>query len=291
MIVFSEHTTLNSESARDLEQVTKVAQASGCRVYFIPSDFDDCGDAEGALCYVPQQQIPKKAVYIGYIPTIERYNEIYNAAKQKNIYLVNSPQEYALAEHFHLYYSSIEDLTPKSYFLTDETMIDELDLTFPVFVKGTILSLKSLGIGIVHDKEQLRKVAHDLFCKYKKQTVGNVIVREYAKLRHVRTSKLGFPFGREYRVFLYKGEVLSYGYYWDGEDELSKLSATEESEVLYLAQKAAKRISTPYIAIDIGQLESRKWIVIEMGDGQFCGATHVPLFQLWNELLAKVRKF
>lgn len=291
MIVFSEYISTNSESSRDLQQMTQTAQTLGCRVYHIPGDFSDCNDAHGALCYVPQQENPTPAICIGYIPTLNYYSEIYNAAQEKNIYLINSPGEYEIAEHFHLYYPSIEDLTPRSYFIHDINVVNEQEFTFPVFVKGSVLSLKSQGIAscIAHDKQQLHNIVEKLFAKYAKRTVGTVIVREYAKLRHVRKSSQGFPFGREYRVFLYKGDVLAYGYYWDGEDELAQLSSHEEQYVLQLAQKVAQRITTPYIAVDIGQLETHEWIVIEVGDGQYCGATHVPLFKLWNQLISKVK--
>ncbi|BBM85196.1 ATP-grasp domain-containing protein [Candidatus Uabimicrobium amorphum] len=291
MIIFSEYISTNSESSRDLQKMTQTAQTLGCRVYFIPGDFTDCENAANALCYVPQQPNPTTAVCIGYIPTLDYYREIYNVAKDKNIYLINTPQEYELAEHFHLYYPFIKDLTPKSHFIHTSDEISQQNFTFPVFVKGSVLSLKSQGTDscIAHNKNQLHEIVNKLFTHYNKRTVGTVIVREYVKLRHVRKSSQGFPFGREYRVFLYKGQVLAYGYYWDGEDELAQLSPQEEKQVLQLATQVAKRIATPYIAIDIGQLETEEWIVIEVGDGQYCGATHVPLFTLWNQLVEQTK--
>jgi len=52
---------------------------------------------------------------------------------------------------------------------------------------------------------------------------------------------------------------------------LSQLSTAEEQEVLRLAVIASKFLNVPYVAVDIGQLESKDWIVIEIGDAQFAG--------------------
>ena len=54
--------------------------------------------------------------------------------------------------------------------------------------------------------------------------------------------------------------------------------------MLTLATEAARRVGTPYIAVDIGQTEDRKWIVIETGDAQFSGVSQTPLLPLWNKL-------
>ena len=109
-------------------------------------------------------------------------------------------------------------------------------------------------------------------------------MRRLEKLRYVRSSPEGFPFGREYRVFIYKQRILGYGYYWEGDDPLKPLTAAEENAVLGLAIEAAGRVGTPYIAVDIGQVEDGRWIVIETGDAQFSGVSQTPLLPLWNKL-------
>jgi hypothetical protein len=48
--------------------------------------------------------------------------------------------------------------------------------------------------------------------------------------------------------------------------------------------KAAARLNVPFIAVDVGQLESGDWIVIETGDAQFCGLSHVPVLELWGKI-------
>jgi hypothetical protein len=110
------------------------------------------------------------------------------------------------------------------------------------------------------------------------------------RLRHSRTSPEGFPFGREYRVFVYRETVLTWGYYWEGEDPLRTLSSAEEAEVLQLAREASRRVGVPYLAVDVGQCEDGRWLVIETGDAQFSGITQASPFALWNHLRAAVKE-
>jgi hypothetical protein len=43
-------------------------------------------------------------------------------------------------------------------------------------------------------------------------------------------------------------------------------------------------IKLPYVALDIGQLENGRWIIIETGDPQFSGVSEFPLLQLWSRI-------
>ncbi len=47
-----------------------------------------------------------------------------------------------------------------------------------------------------------------------------------------------------------------------------------------LTDEAATRVGTPYVAVDVGQVESGEWIVVEAGDAQFSGVSQTPLLPL-----------
>ena len=113
---------------------------------------------------------------------------------------------------------------------------------------------------------------------------GRVIVRQLVRLRHSRVSAQGFPLGREYRLFLHGQTILGMGYYWEGDDPLKALTEAERGIVVSLAIEAAERLSVPYVAVDIGQLESGAWIVIETGDAQFSGVSQIPPLALWHQI-------
>jgi hypothetical protein len=158
------------------------------------------------------------------------------------------------------------------------------ELGLPVFVKGTVQSRKARGwkACLAETADELERLTA-AYLSLEGRTRGRVIVRELVKLRHVQSSPQGFPFGREYRVFLYGKSILGYGYYWEGDDPLEDLTSEEEAAVLGLARTAA-RIGTPFVSVDIGQLEDGHWIVIESGDAQFSGYSKIPVLSLWNSI-------
>ncbi len=290
MIVLSEASSRlePSASARDIRIMADTAQVMGCRVYAIPQDFEVCETAETALAHIPAPERETPTVWIGYIPTPERYAAVYTAARAKNLRLVNSPEEHLRAQEFDRAYPLLGDLTPKSVVLTspDDFATVTRELNFPVFVKGTVQSRKLRGwkACVAENEAELVALAKVLLVDLDERTRGRVIARELALLRHARVSAQEFPFGREFRVFILKGEIVGLGYYWEGDDPLMTLSDGERGIVAELATRAAARLGVPYVAVDVGQCEDGRWIVIETGDGQFSGICRISPIQLWSNL-------
>ena len=86
------------------------------------------------------------------------------------------------------------------------------------------------------------------------------------------------------RAFVHRDDVLAYGFYWDEHRDSIALTRADEAAIMALSIEAARRIGTPFIAVDIGQLEDGSWIVIEVSDGQFAGLSHVTTLELWSKL-------
>jgi ATP-grasp domain-containing protein len=276
-----------SASARDLLAATEAARLVGCRVYTFPASFEQCGTADNALWHLPEQEADTPGLWIGYIPPAERYAEVYAAALARRIRLPNSPAQHRLAMEFDQAYPLLEDLTPLSVVVSSTAAAAQAGaaLGYPVFVKGAIRSRKAAGwqACVASEESELTALVTSLLAN-QYQARGRAIVRRLVNLRHVQTLANGFPVGREFRIFLLHGEVVDYGYYWDGEDALMALTAAEEQQVRSLARLAAARLGTPYLAVDVGQLADGTWTVIETGDAQFAGLSRIPPLRLWNRL-------
>lgn len=80
-----------SASERDNVSMSEAAKLMGCQVYFIPKDFSICEMAENALWHIPEQETETCGMMLGFIPSPERYEAIYNEARRKRIRLLNSP--------------------------------------------------------------------------------------------------------------------------------------------------------------------------------------------------------
>jgi hypothetical protein len=288
VIVLSETRTgpAQTPSERDNQRMTDAAQLVGCRVYYIPSNFDDCENVENALWHTPVQEQLTPTVWIGFIPTRERYEEMYAAALAKNLRLLNTPKEHQDALEFAHSYPAIADLTPETVILNHpEEWESATRLGYPVFVRGSVRSRKGAGwtACVAENAVELEGIVNYLFATpYRSR--GSVLVRRLVRLRHVRKTEGGFPVGREYRVFLYNAEPMGYGYYWEGDDALAMLEDEEEAAVLALAQEAARRLGAPFLCVDIGQVETGEWIVIEVGDANFAGYGQTPLLPLWQSI-------
>jgi hypothetical protein len=289
MIVLSEDTPQRSAtpSAVENRRATEVARLLGLRVYYIPGDFEACENAENALAYVPEQEQATPGIWIGFIPDPERYQAIYDECLKKRIHLLNTPEQHLRAQEFDRAYPLLKDLTPESLVVTspEEAETVALSLGMPVFVKGAVQSRKSRGwkACVAETPEELHALIRILL-SLEGRTRGRVIVRKLVRLRHSQSSAEGFPFGREYRILLYRQRILGYGYYWEGDDPLMDLTPSEAETVLALAQEAARRVDVPFMAVDIGQQEDEKWIVIEVGDAQFAGYSRIPVLPLWAEI-------
>jgi hypothetical protein len=289
LVVLSEDSFVdpNTINGRELRATVEAARMFGCRVYPIPPDFNVCETAENALAYLPDFDPPVSGIWAGYIPTVERYSAIYDAAAAKGVRLVNTPAEYQTAMEFDKFYPLLGELTPDSVVLSN---VDDLAgvkarLEFPVFVKGAIKSNKDQGWAacVANTPAELAAIGRSLLARDGRSR-GKVIVRRLVRFNTIATDKQSFPIGREYRVFVYRDGVLAYGFYWDEYQDSIALDRNDEAAIKTLSVEAAARVGTPFIAVDIGQLEDGRWIVIEVSDGQFAGLSHVTTLQLWSKL-------
>lgn len=281
----------DSASARDLDRVAAVGRLLGYDVYSIPPDFEECGTAENALWHVPSQSRETPAIWVGFIPSADRYSAVYSAALAKNIRLVNDPTANQIATEFDLAYPLLDDITPASVVLRSPAECSTAGqlLGYPLFLKGAVQSRKQDGwkMCLADDESACASLVQNLM-RFKDGTRGRVIARHYVQLRSQQTTGLGVPITREYRCFLFGATILEYGYYWDTPDDFGPLSAEDRHRVEDLARRAAERLPVPYLAVDVGQLDDGGWIVIEVNDGQFSGMSQVSVLSLWNKLRDRV---
>jgi hypothetical protein len=276
-----------SSADADIRGLTKTARRLNYLVYEIPHE-DERHSAEEVLQNVPIQPQETPALWQGYLPSISHYRGMYEAAQRRKIKLPNTPEEHQRILEFDLAYPSLVGLTPESLIISSpgEAAQCAAALGFPLFVKGAIFSRKSLGLKgcVAHNLEELTTLITQLLPLQK--SLGKVIVRRFADLKKSEREWLEFPMSREFRVFLYRAEVVAYGFYWPLFDEpMTQLSAEEEQQMLGLAKEAARRLNVGYVSIDVAQQKDNSWIVIETGDPQFSGLSFIDP----SELLSKLR--
>jgi len=275
-----------SPSRDDIERSLHAARLAGWRVWEIPPDFSLCETAEIALDHIPRQNEPTPTVWLGYIPDAQRYGAIYDAARAKNLVLLNSPQQHRTVQEFDFAYPFLEGLTPRSLTASsrEEALMRAEEIGFPLFIKGAVQSRKSRGwrACVADNPSELSDLVAGLL-DLETRSRGRVVLRELVRLRHSR-SHGDFPLGREFRVFLLDGALLARGFYWPHDEPLAHLSAQEAREVESLAVQAARRLPARSVCLDIGQTEDLGWIVIESGEPGFSGLSQIAPLEWWNRL-------
>lgn len=294
MVVFSQSSPRHESHLGEfnLRVLTEAARQAGCRVVPLPDDFDDIS-ADDALWSLPPQA-EMSGVFVGYVSPREFYADLFAAAGRRGVRLINTPEDSARAMEFDQFYPLIADLTPASVIVREETDIPRVgaELGYPVFVKGGIKSQKEKGWDacLAHSEEELR--THFARAKASAVSARNILVaREIAPLMSCPSCRTDFPAHREYRVYLAQGEILGLGYYWGTQDPLGELTPDENYDLRRLAMEAARRIGCPLMAVDVGQTDDGDWTVIETGDLQYSGLSHMPAQVFWQRLREKFDHF
>ncbi len=87
--------------------------------------------------------------------------------------------------------------------------------------------------------------------------------------------KQGAALKREYRLFVLDADVLAMGFAALPEDPFGALTERDERELRALAHEAARRTRVPWLTVDVGQLESGDWRIIETFDPSSSALTAV----------------
>ncbi len=275
-----------SPSRDDIARSLEAARLANWRIFEIPPDFSQCESAEGALNHIPGQSAPTPTVWLGYILDIARYEAIYEAARAKNLCLLNTPAQHRTVQEFDAAYPFLEGLTPRSIVVVSEAeaLRRAHEIGFPLFIKGAVQSRKGRGFSAcVANNEAELETRVRVLLELELRSRGRVVLRELVQLRHTR-SHGDFPLGREFRAFLLNGHLLALGFYWPHADAGAQLNNEERRTVEELVKKAAKNLPARFVAVDVGQLENGEWTVIETGDPQFSGLSQIAPLAYWNHL-------
>jgi hypothetical protein len=274
--------------------LTRAALAAGCTVRHWPVDLhlDPGLDPREAVEAAELGQIPPgPAIWIGSVPRFELYAGVYGVLSASGHHLLNPPEAHRRAMELQLAYPRLHGLTPESEVVTrlEEVPAAVARLGLPVFIKGSVFSRKELGWrACVAETETEAEALVRKLLAMPTTARHHAILRRLVPLKRLPArGERFFPGAREYRVFLYAGEPFAWGFYWDDAPEES-LAPSEEQALLALAREAARRMEVPFLTVDLGQLESGDWLVIETGDPQFAGLSRVSPRAFWAGLLPRV---
>jgi len=227
-------------------------------------------DGEAAICaeyfnVVTRRRDLQPNLVIGRYSVLPYYRELEDDIDGK---LINSYAQHRWIANFD-YYDAVRPYTPETW---DESNFYSCNHPGPFVVKGKTNSKK------FHWNETMfatdKRAAMHVACKlHEDMYLGDqgVIFRKYCPLRTYETGLYGLPFANEWRVFCYRENILSRGYYWSCASDDAKAMATwgGESLVKTLMPIVSKHVN--FYVLDVAETIDGDWILIEINDGQMSG--------------------
>jgi hypothetical protein len=159
------------------------------------------------------------------------------------------------------------------------------DFKFPIFLKGERQTNK-------HKKElcvaENRNDFENILIAWKTDPILNwqrMIIREFVDLKPIEKEiKNQLKKSFEIRVFVWFGQILSVGQYWESENRI-QLERKDENKIKEITEIVHKKLLVPFMVIDFGKTTNDEWIIIELNDAQESGYAMNSKINLWNNLV------
>lgn len=227
------------------------------------------------------RELCKDELVVGRYSVLPYYKEQEEGLKQNNCTLVNSFRQHNWIAKFE-YYEQLKDYTFETW---DDYSICYCKYDGPFVVKGRTNSRKSKWNTLMYakDKSTAFKIGSELS---NDPIIGEqgLIYRKYVPLETFEIGINGQPFTNEWRLFYYKGKLLSYGYYWSqAEDANSHYLSLKGIEFADEVANIAKDY-TNFFVLDIARTEKGDWILVEVNDGQMSGLSMCNPHELYRNL-------
>lgn len=228
--------------------------------------------------------VPPNSLVVARYSALPFYNELEKDLANNGSKLLNSTAEHQWISSFD-YYNDLKEFTPNSW---DDSNFHTCSHPGPFVLKGRTNSRKAQWSKRMF--AQTRAEVYDIASELANDPLigpQGIIYREYVPLRQFEVCPLsGMPFSNEWRLFFYKGHLLSNSYYWTcaSDETIAKADLpTPGFELAYKVADIAKRHTT-FFVLDIAEKEDGGWVVIEVNDGQMAGCPETHWEEMYSSL-------
>jgi hypothetical protein len=240
----------------------------GFRCLLFDDDALSRGEDDAAFARLPPGD-GGALLYRGWILTEEVYSRFHAGLRARGYSPVSSPTEYAEVTYFPNYYPRIREISPPAVWTdtpdpyaawTKARTLGDV----PFVLKDHVKSAKHRwhdacfvpkGAG----REAFERVAENLKAEQGKSFFRGFVVKQYVPLRPRGDSPREYPQCEEYRLFFWKGKLLTTSHY-------HRLPENAVDWSMFVA--VADRFAAPFFTMDVAQTEAGNWIVVDMGAGE-----------------------
>ena len=271
--------------------------ASECGLTFELLDFSAVRSrlADASVRFTKAAEVSETAVYRGWMVTPSEYSTLYDALANRNIQLINSPEEYRHCHWLPESYSVIEGHTPRSVWIPapasswDMNAVTETLMQFgssPVIVKDYVKSRKhewteACFIPDASDNLRSTQVVRRFIELQDDDLQGGLVFREFVEFEPIGTHpKSGMPLTLEYRLFVFDGSVIAEAPYWEGQAHKVRPPIAQFESLL-------KQVKSRFFTCDVAKTKDGRWLIVELGDAQVAGLPERCDRKAFYEALAK----
>jgi hypothetical protein len=228
-----------------------------------------------------RSEIPSNSLVIGRYSCLPYYNELEKDVTNIGSQLINTYKQHQWIANFE-YYEAVKDHTFKTWFSAVELPDDGTQFV----VKGVTNSRKNQWDTLMFASNK-RQAIEIMFELQKDSLIGSqpIIFRKYEPLVTYETGINNQPFTNEWRFFLYKEQILSFGYYWS---QAYNKNVEIDTKGIELVKSLAPIVSqyVNFYVLDVGQKQDGSWVLIEINDGQQSGLSENDPHVLYSNLIS-----
>lgn len=202
--------------------------------------------------------------------------------------LINTYQEHRRIADLFSWIHLLEGWTAPAYCIDDIPYLPEGEW----FVKGATNSKKMQWFEACYAPttgDLMRVVEQNL----QDSMIGlqDIVIRPFQQFRQLTTDTIGRPVFHERRVFVYQGEILSWGDYWSSHPAILKTRAFDEAKFHQTSHTVVDMTAdvAPFYVIDLAEYPDGSWGVVELNDGSMSGLSENDPALLWGRLAARLQ--
>jgi hypothetical protein len=198
----------------------------------------------------------------------EQYADFYSKLRALGLNLVTSPEQYTLFHLFPNIYPQLVPRTPKALWFPEGTPIDYdlVNSTFKSFMlKDYVKSVKESKfpkkIETPIDEAKMGPLLAWFRQERSEVFTGGFLFKEFVNFKTYKVLKRE---SNEYRAFFANGKLLILH---PNSDQPPEVPVVPRELVEWCENKGSV-----FYTVDFAELEDGTWIIIEAGDGQYCGS-------------------
>ena len=219
---------------------------------------------DGIIVLDHEVSAPVAAIYRGWMMKPEQYTAFCQQLRQRNIWLLTEPEEYALFHCFpNLYPALLQDTAEMLIFPDGQPVdLDAVRQKFPRFmVKDYVKSVKGTQFPAYFEssvtQEEFDRNMQDFYQFRGSLYTGGICIKEYLDLKRYDSHT------NEYRAFYMNHEIATVC----RNSGQPNYTSEPPQEIL----EKYRNLGSPYYTLDYAELESGGWKILEAGDGQVSG--------------------